>query len=309
MCLFLQFCMDVVKLFKHICYTQLDPLYSMLEKDELINHRYEIQEIIGNGTFGNIYRARCKKKDLFYAVKTENVHSPYITLTHECNVLKYLYDNRCRSIPHISWYGLHKNMICLITPLYDMTLTAYLQKNKLSMSSLCKLFPKLITLMQTIHELHVIHRDIKPDNFMVKNGELFLIDFGLAHVCIDQDSQHIENTQQTEITGNIRFCSYYVMIGHRPSVRDDIISLGYMFLYIINLELPWDSVPRLEDSQYARNHILHIRNKKIAQLKNLDSIKKFSSSINKDLIMYFQYIYSISYDEMPCYDAVRKLFT
>lgn len=281
----------------------------MLEINDLVNRRYEIQEIIGHGTFGNIYRAKCKKKNLLYAVKTECVSSEYTTLSHECSVLKYLYDNRCRSIPHISWYGLYKHTICLVTPFYDMTLTTYLQQNKLSLTSLCKIFPKLITLMQTIHELHVIHRDIKPDNFMVKNGELFLIDFGLAHVCIGQDSNHIKNTKQIEITGNIRFCSYYVMIGHRPSIRDDIISLGYMFLYIINLELPWDHVPHLEDSPYPRNHVLNPRNKKIAECKNLASIKKLSSSIHKELIMYFQYIYSISYDEMPCYDALRKLFT
>lgn len=281
----------------------------MLENNDIINHRYQVQEIIGNGAFGNIYKAKCKKKKLLYAIKTENMSSQYTTLTHECNILKYLYDNRCRSIPHISWYGLHKHVICLVTPLYDMTLTEYLQKTKVSLDSLCKLFPKLLTLMQTIHELHVIHRDIKPDNFMVKNGELFLIDFGLAHVCIDQESNRIENTQQTEITGNIRFCSYYVMIGHRPSIRDDIISLGYMFLYVIHLELPWDHVPHLKDSPYPRNHVLDARNQKIAQYKSLDSIKKFSSSINKDLIMYFQYIYSITYDELPCYDALRNLFT
>lgn len=281
----------------------------MLEDNDVLNRRYEIQEIIGNGAFGNIYKAKCKKKHLLYAVKTESVDSQYTTLTHECSVLKYLYDNRCRSIPHISWYGLHKQVICLVTPLYDMTLTEYLQQNKVSLESLCKMFPKLITLMQTIHELHVIHRDIKPDNFMVKNGELFLIDFGLAHVYIDQESNRIENTQQTEITGNIRFCSYYVMIGHRPSIRDDIISLGYMFLYIIHLELPWDHVPHLKDSPYPRNHVLNQRNQKIAQYKHLDSIKRFSSSIHKDLIMYFQYIYSIYYDELPCYDALRNLFT
>ena len=281
----------------------------MLENNDIVNHRYEIQEIIGNGEFGNIYKAKCKKKNLLYAIKTEPTSLQYTTLTHECSVLKYLYDNRCRSIPHISWYGLHKQVICLVTPLYDITLTDYLQQNKVSLESLCKIFPKLITLMQTIHELHVIHRDIKPDNFMVKNGELFLIDFGLAHVCIDQESNRIENTQQIEITGNIRFCSYYVMIGHRPSIRDDIISLGYMFLYIIHLELPWDHVPHLKDSPYPRNHILNQRNQKIANYKNLDSIKRFSSSINKDLIMYFQYIYSINYDELPCYDALRKLFT
>ena len=281
----------------------------MLEINETINHRYVIEKIIGNGTFGNVYKAKCKKKDLFYAVKTEPSSAAYTTLTHECNILKYLYDNRCRSIPYISWYGIHRDSFCLITPLYDMTLTDYLCERKLPLASVHKLFPKLITLMQTIHELRVIHRDIKPDNFMVKDGELFLIDFGLANVYIDDHSNHVENIQQTEITGNIRFCSYFVMTGHRPSIRDDLISLGYLFLYIINMELPWDNIPHFEDSQYPRNHILHIRNRKNAEHKTLSSIKQFSSTIDKPLIMFFQYIYSIQYDELPCYDALRNLFT
>ena len=170
----------------------------MLEINETINHRYVIEKIIGNGTFGNVYKAKCKKKELFYAVKTEPSSAAYTTLTHECNILKYLYDNRCRSIPYISWYGIHRDSFCLITPLYDMTLTDYLCERKLPLASVHKLFPKLITLIQTIHELRVIHRDIKPDNFMVKDGELFLIDFGLANVYIDDQSNHVENVQQTE---------------------------------------------------------------------------------------------------------------
>lgn len=281
----------------------------MLNIDETINNRYVIEQIIGNGAFGNVYRAKCKKKHCLYAVKTESSSSNYTILSHECNILKYLYDNRCRSIPYISWYGIHKQLFCLITPLYDMTLTNYLHHHKLPLSSLYKLFPKLITLMQTIHKLHVIHRDIKPDNFMVKNGELFLIDFGLANVYMNEQSNHVENIQQTEITGNIRFCSYFVMTGNRPSIRDDIISLGYLFLYTINIELPWDNIPRLEDSQYPKNHILHIRNRKNAEYKKLSSIKRFSSTIDTNLIMYFQYIYSIQYDDLPCYDALRNLFT
>ena len=280
----------------------------MLEINDVINNRYIIEKIIGNGTFGHVYRAKHVRKSILYAVKTEPLTSAYTTLTHECNILKYLYDNRCRSIPSISWYGRHTNMFCLVIPLYDMTLTNYLCDRKLSSSSLYKLFPKLITLMQTIHELHVIHCDIKPDNFMVKNGELFLIDFGLARVCVDEQSNHVENIQQTEITGNIRFCSYFVITGHRPSIRDDIISLGYLFLYVINMELPWDNIPRIEDSQYPRNHVLHIRNRKNAEYKKLSSIKQFSSTIDKHLIMYFQYIYSIPYGELPCYDALRNLF-
>ena len=230
-------------------------------------------------------------------------------LSHECNILKYLYDNRCRSIPSISWYGLHNTVYCLVTPLYDVTLTDYLQQRKLPHESIRRLFPKIIHLMETIHKLHVIHRDIKPDNFMVKNNELFLIDFGLSCVYINENSQHIENLQQNEITGNIRFCSYYVMTGHTPSIRDDMISLGFLFLYIFNMELPWDHVPRIEDKQYPMNHINHIRNKQIAELKQLSSINHLSDSIDKNLVMYFQYIYNISYNELPSYDALKNLFT
>ena len=45
----------------------------MLEVNETINHRYVIEKIIGNGTFGNVYKAKCKKKNLLYAVKTDNL--------------------------------------------------------------------------------------------------------------------------------------------------------------------------------------------------------------------------------------------
>jgi len=245
-----------------------------------------------------------------FAVKTETVSSPCKSLMHECSILKYLYSHRCRSIPTISWYGLHHDLICLVTPLYDMTLSEYLQQlPDIPPPTAHKLFQKLIRLMQSIHTLHVIHRDIKPDNFMLKNGELFLIDFGLAHVYIDENSEHIQNIQQTEITGNLKYSSYYVMTGQTPSIRDDIISLGYLFLYILHQELPWDNIPHIEDSQYPPNNVMHIRNRKFAGYKQLSSIKQFSTVINKPLIMYFQYAYCLAYDELPSYQALINLFT
>ena len=281
-----------------------------MEPNEIIHNRYIINKLIGNGTFGHVYQAKCKRKNILFAIKTESLSSPYKSLMHECSVLKYLYNHRCRSIPTISWYGLHRNLVCLVTPLYDLTLSEYLQQQtELPSSIVNKLFCKLIHLMQSIHTLHVIHRDIKPDNFMLKNGELFLIDFGLAHVCIDENSEHIPNIQQTEITGNLKYSSYYVMTGHTPSIRDDIISLGYLFLYVLHQELPWDNVPQMEDSQYPRNHIMHIRNRKFAAYKQLSSIKQFSTVINQPLIMYFQYTYCLTYDEVPSYQALINLFT
>jgi serine/threonine protein kinase len=280
-----------------------------MELNDLVNHRYIVEELIGNGSFGNVYSATCQKKNTQFAIKTEDVRSPYKILKHECSILKYLYDNRCRSIPIISWYGLHNRVFCLVTPLYDMNLNEYLQTHdELPLPTVYKLFQKLISLVQSIHELHVLHRDIKPDNFMIKNGELFLIDFGLSCFCIDDQSNHLENIQLTEITGNIKYCSYYVMLGNRPSIRDDVISLGYMFLYILYQELPWDNVPHIEDTLHPTNHISNRRTLKIASYKEYQSIKLFPM-IDKKLIMYFQYSYNICYDESPCYNALRTLFT
>ena len=94
-------------------------------------------------------------------------------MKRETSILKYLYENKCRSIPSIYWFGEIDDSMGLIMSYYDCSLFEYLNIKIINQSKLNYIIVKSIQILESIHCNFVIHRDIKPQNFMIKNGETF----------------------------------------------------------------------------------------------------------------------------------------
>jgi len=189
--------------------------------------------ILAKGSFGTIYSGHHYKTGEHVAIKTE-LHEN-TSLRHETRILQYLYSKGVRKIPPIYWYGTHHIYQVLILPFYSCNLETYYKKKTISSSQINAIMIKCLDICQQIHCKYIVHRDIKPANFMIKNGEIYLIDFGLSTFYLDENGEPIEDYSDSSVgtmIGTLKYASLNIHEGHRYSRRDDLISLAYIYEYL-----------------------------------------------------------------------------
>jgi hypothetical protein len=197
----------------------------------------------------------------------------------------------------------------MVMTLYESSLYDIVKERGIKPEMLYSVYGSLIDITESIHSKFVIHRDIKPHNFMYKGGQLFLIDFGMANFYVKGENQHIEPEieQNMNIIGTPNYISPNIHRGITPSRRDDLISLGYVFLFLLKGSLPWENLkPVMED--LPEIHIRHSRNLLRLEKKTLENLQPILSENHDCLYQYFKYVYRIAFHETPHYSAIRNIF-
>ena len=204
----------------------------------IIGNKYEIIEEIGQGSFGKVFRGKHIRTSEEVAVKIQ-FKSIVNVLQHEAKIYKHLENSI--GIPTMRNYGNEDGFHYLIIDYLDKPL------DKLTMTKpeCLSFFIEAIKVIETIHKLGIIHRDIKPDNLMIKErktlaiSNIYVIDFGLSKWFLDSSGNHIKEKTNKPMVGTIKYSSVNVHNGIEPSRRDDIESLCYSFMSLYEKELMW----------------------------------------------------------------------
>ena len=220
-------------------------------RDALVRGRYSVGAEVGRGKFGVVYRGVNERTGEAVALKFEQVGGSSGTLRHEATVLAHLARRGVEGAPGVRWFGPAAGpstgtgapaSLCLVSPFFALSLDAHLDAASDRCAALRALMRSMIRVLQGIHEEFVVHRDVKPDNIRVHAGEPRLVDFGLAAVFVDGLGAHILERSRGggAPTGTPTYMSPAVHLGAAPSRRDDLVSLGYVFLRCADGALPWE---------------------------------------------------------------------
>jgi serine/threonine protein kinase len=227
----------------------------------IISNKYTVIEEIGEGSFGKVFLGKHIRTGENIAIKIQ-FKSVVNVLQHEAKIYKELVD--VSGVPLLRNYGCDNGFHYLIIDNLDISL----DKAKINQLESIKYFKKSVEIVRDIHEKNILHRDIKPDNFMIKerNGikDLYAIDFGLAKRYVIEGN-HIQEKQDKNIIGTVKYASVNIHNGIESSRRDDIESLCYTYISLYGKNLPWSELCENLKKDLSGNDIYK---DKIKEIKN-----------------------------------------
>ena len=262
--------------------------------------KYKAIKKLGEGSFGKVYKAEYNGDN--YAIKMENKSKEQGLLELEATIMSYL---KGPNIPFIKSYGYSGDFNVLVMQLLDKSLEDLINKyNTFSIKTVAILGYQMVNILQYIHDRHIIHRDIKPDNFVMgaqeDNAKLYILDFGLAKKYRSSRTLvQYPYVKKKKLTGTARYASIHALEAYEQSRRDDLESVGYVLMYFLRGNLPWQGLKvRSKEDRY----------KKILEKKKETSSQDLCKDFPHEFFEYVDYTKNLEYEENPDYDFLRQKF-
>ncbi|KAJ6306472.1 hypothetical protein OIU78_021731 [Salix suchowensis] len=209
-------------------------------------------------------------------------------------------------IPHLKWFGVETDYNVMVIDLLGPSLEDLFNycNRKLTLKTVLMLADQLINRVEYMHSRGFLHRDIKPDNFLMglgrKANQVYVIDFGLAKKYRDlQTHKHIPYRENKNLTGTARYASVNTHLGVEQSRRDDLESLGYVLMYFLRGSLPWQGLKAGTKKQ---------KYDKISEKKVSTPVELLCKSHPSEFVSYFHYCRSLRFEDKPDYSYLKRLF-
>lgn len=211
----------------------------MIAKGQLINDRYEIQRLIGEGGMANVYLAKDTILDRRVAVKVlrgDLAGDEKFVRRFQREALS------ASSLSHpniVEIYDVGEddgNFYIVMEFIEGKTLKQLIKKRGvLSLPESMDIMLQLLDALSTAHDSYIIHRDIKPQNIMIKESGLVKItDFGIAMAL-----NSVELTQTNSVMGSVHYLPPEQASGKGSTIRSDIYSLGILMFEMLTGKMPF----------------------------------------------------------------------
>ena len=223
---------------KKIC---LETLKQTINYRECQNfYRLDYQNVIGQGTYGVVYKSYCKLTGKTVAIKVLSKEEMTVGQLDRA-MSEYSILQACNKSPHI---------VQLLDVFEDQS-SIYIVTEFIQGSSLIKIVQaakseQIVKLMAVqlfeglayLQDMGVVHRDIKHENIMASVSEetdevtLKFIDFGFAQVMYQEE-------YADEMFGTLAYCSPEILLGLQHNLKTDVWSLGVVIYELLSGKFPF----------------------------------------------------------------------
>ena len=206
----------------------------------IVNNRYRLEEKIGEGGMGEIFKAIDDQTQESFALKL--FWSDYAQgeglqrFERECETISQL-DHT--GIVKIMCFGIDNGRCYIVMEMvHGHTLQHLIDTKQISTDQVVTITLQLCSTLEYIHSQHIIHRDVKPTNIIIcEDGTTKIMDFGLAW---GRGSTSITRTGQ--IMGTVAYISPEQAKGKKTDNRSDLYSLGVVLYQVLTGKLPFDGL-------------------------------------------------------------------
>jgi casein kinase 1 len=239
------------------------------------------------------------------AIKLESVKTKHPQLAYEYKVYRILAGGV--GIPNVRWFGREGDFNVMVMDILGPSLEDLFNfcSRKFTLKTVLMLADQMLARIEYVHTKNFIHRDLKPDNFLIglgkrKLNQIYIIDFGLAKRYRDpRTHRHIPYVEGKSLTGTARYASINTHLGIEQSRRDDLESLGYVLMYFNRGQLPWQGLKaNTKKDKYNR----------IAEKKMSTAVDVLCKHFPTEFSTFLNYCRALRFDDKPDYAYLRRLF-
>lgn len=277
--------------------------------DIIVASRFKLVKKVGKGSFGVTYESQDLLTNRPVAIKLERKREDHghkrssSVNTREIAILQQL--SECERVPSLVWHGQYKQYRVMALQLEGMNLSDLYElcDKRFSLKTIIYILIECIYCIRDIHSKGIVHRDIKPQNFIISRdpncNKVFVIDFGLSSWFINSSGQHIEYNEECSPVGTARYASINNHRGVHQTRRDDLESIGYMIVFFMKQELPWQGLKEQGRVNKWR---------KIQEKKQQTSTYDLTNGLPSEFTYYLDYVKKLRYEQLPDYEKLINVF-